>query len=368
MKANFSYLGCMENLTMTKLKKLPKNRPTCVGIGLVALDVILNGSPLTPAKLCAGGSCGNVMSILSYLGWDSKPIARLSTNNATKKILVDFKNFNVNTNLLFKESSGSTPIIIHRILKDKDGKPKHKFEFKIPGTDKWLPGYKPLLATKVETITKKQNNTSVFYLDRVSRSSIDLAKYYKSLGALIVFEPSSFKEDKQFLECLSITDILKFSSERIKNFSELFPEPIVPLEIETLGEKGLQYRLKADSKKGWKVLKSYKLKNVIDTAGAGDWCTAGIINELGQKGAKSVDFSNRLIIENSLNIGQALGALNSIFEGARGLMYNFDYKTLNDSVSKIILKHEINKTFTKNNTKINTIVNLDFNILLNNLY
>lgn len=349
---------------MIRLKKILKNKPVCVGTGLVALDVILNGTPATPAKLCVGGSCGNILSILSFLGWDSMPIARLSKSTATKNMLKDFKSFNVKTDLLTKTNDGSTPIIIHRILKDKNGNPKHRFEFRVPGTNTWLPSYKPVLASDIDSITNRQGDAKVFYFDRVSRGSIDLAKYYKSKGALIIFEPSSYKEEKQFIECLQVADVIKFSSERIPNYSQIYPLPIAALEIETLGNEGLQYRLKSDNKKGWKKIAPFELSNIIDAAGAGDWCTAGIINELGQEGIKSLETADKLVIENALIIGQALGALNCTFDGARGIMYNMDYNTLNEIIPKVISKKDFSKVSIKTSSKIVTIKNLKFETLL----
>jgi sugar/nucleoside kinase (ribokinase family) len=349
---------------MTKLKKTAKNKPLCIGTGLVALDVILNGKPSTPARLCVGGSCGNVISILSYLGWDSKPIARLSKNTATKNVLKDFGKINVLTDLVSKEDDGSTPIIIHRILKDKNGNPKHRFEFRIPGTNRWLPSYKPVLSSVVESITKKQKKAHVFYFDRVSRSSIELAKFYKENGSLIIFEPTSYKEDRQFIECIEVADIVKYSADRISNYSYIFPIPIAPLEIETLGSNGLRYRMKSGTSKKWIKISPFNITKIVDTAGAGDWCTAGIINELGQNGAKSFHLANKNNIENALKIGQALGALNCMFLGARGLMYNLNYQKMNEMLSKLILMKDISNISFSSNLQITTIRNLKFDSLL----
>src|SRR5687768_16063076 len=119
---------------MKKKQHRVSSKEICIGTGLIALDVILNGKPETPPKFYAGGSCGNVLSVLSYLGWSSYPIARLAKNDATKEIEKDFKKWEVKTNLISKTKEGSTPIIIHRILKDKKGNPKHRFEFKDPET------------------------------------------------------------------------------------------------------------------------------------------------------------------------------------------------------------------------------------------
>ena len=67
----------------------------CIGTGLLALDVILNGSPTTPPKFNAGGSCGNVLTILSFLDWSIFPIARLADNKASIELLNDLNNWNV---------------------------------------------------------------------------------------------------------------------------------------------------------------------------------------------------------------------------------------------------------------------------------
>lgn len=291
----------------------------------MALDIIVNGNPLTPPKYFAGGSCGNVLTILAFLGWHSYPIARLANDDASKEVVMDLKKWKVNTNLISRQVDGSTPIIIHRILKDKEGKPKHRFEFRDPDTGGWLPGYKPVLSSKVEEIIKKQPTPSVFYFDRANRASIDLAKLNKDKGALIVFEPSSNSDLRLFSEALKTCHIFKFSHERIKNYSEQFPKQQVLLEIETLGKDGLKFRFgKTMTSTVWKRLSSYQVKEseLTDSAGAGDWCSAGIISALGKSGSKSLLSAKLCDIEKALKFGQALGALNCCFDGARGLMYN----------------------------------------------
>lgn len=314
----------------------PIKSSVVLGAGLVALDVIVNGSPDTPAKLCAGGSCGNVLSILSFLGWESKPIARLSDNGASENLLNDFSQFDVNTSLLSKSSDGSTPIIIHRILKDKDGNPKHKFEFRVPGTGAWLPQYKPVLKLAVQKIIDLQSAAKVFYFDRISPSTMDLVRYYKGTGALIVFEPSSLKLDKSFFEALSLANIVKFSNDRIPEYSEIHPSPVADLEIETLGKDGLRYRLKSSDSNDWINIDPFKLDHILDSAGAGDWCTAGIINKLGHNGIQSFQESTQDEVNQALNIGQALGALNCLFFGARGMMYNLDLDVIEKYVNELI--------------------------------
>jgi fructokinase len=312
------------------------NKSICIGAGLVALDIVINGNPKIPLKLFAGGSCGNVLTILSFLNWDTFPVARLKRNRASRKLLSDLINWNVNTSLITQTPDGSTPIIIQRIKKDKNGNSIHNFQFRNPDNGEWLPAYKPVLGRDVELLTKKSPIPSVFYFDRVNRSSIDLANYYKEKGAVVFFEPSSMRGSKQFNECLNVADIIKFSNERIKNYASLYPKQIVPLEIETLGKEGLRYRFSHNLKsKKWTTVSSYKISYVVDAAGSGDWFSAGVISKITGNGSMEFKSCKKGSITKALKYGQALGALNCFFDGARGLMYSINQKQITSLVKKI---------------------------------
>ena len=89
-------------------------KPRAFGTGLVALDVVINVNSEETPGLFAGGSCGNVLTILSYLGWSSSPISRLRSGPAADRVVSDLKSWNVGTKFVTLEEDGSTPIIIQR--------------------------------------------------------------------------------------------------------------------------------------------------------------------------------------------------------------------------------------------------------------
>ena len=219
-------------------------------MGLVALDIILEKNTDSKPLLYAGGSCGNVLSILSYLGYETYPIARLANNKATNELLNDFKYFGVKTDLIFKDNDGSTPIIIQRNSNSKDGLPIHRFEFRNPENGKYLPSFKPVLAKTIDYFYNKKSKCDFFYLDRISRSSIEMAKLYKKNGAIVIFEPSSLKIEnlKVINELTAFIDVIKFSSDRIPLYKTMFKDSKIPLEIETLGKDGINYRINIGSK------------------------------------------------------------------------------------------------------------------------
>lgn len=351
---------------MIKKKRITKKTlPICIGTGLVALDVVLNGNPKTPPRIFAGGSCGNVISILSFLDWNSYPIARLKNNNAAKELIADFKKWNIKTDLITLTNEGSTPIIIQRIKKDKLGNPIHRFEFRNPENGEWLPSYKPVLGNSVDGIISKSPAPSTFYFDRINRASIELAKHYKKEGAIIFFEPSSIGEERLFEECLSIADIIKFSNERIPNYSQLYPKQKVLLEVETFGKGGLKYRYgKNLSVRKWTHVKPFKIGGFVDAAGAGDWCSAGIISRIGNKSISEISSLKKDELNYALLYGQALGGVNCCFDGARGIMYGLNRTTLDGIIKNIIKNKEFSLTVlntkkiknTKKNFKISSLI------------
>lgn len=330
------------------------NNNVCVGTGLVALDIILNDNKKTEPLITAGGSCGNVLAILSFLGWDSYPIARLDGSEATQLILEDLTKNNVKTSLISEKEDGSAPIIIHRILTDRNGNPKHRFEFRSPKTGKWFPNFKPVLNKSVKDLEPKLPLANFYYFDRLNRSSIELAKINKKNGATIFFEPSSIGNEKMFGEALAITDIIKISSDRISDYKSKFQETNVTLEIITLGADGLDFRYKNNN---WSHSEPIKIDGLIDSAGAGDWCSAGIIETL-SKTHKSIDNLNNDEILDCLNYGQKLGAINCLYIGARGLMDYTDKKELNKLTKILSNESIINTDYTKNGT---TKEKLNFN-------
>jgi sugar/nucleoside kinase (ribokinase family) len=316
----------------------------CIGTGLVALDVVISSDPDIPVGFFAGGSCGNVLTILSYLGCQSYPIARLSCNQASEILAEDLRRWNVHTDLLKFSTDGSTPIIIHRIVKDKSGMRKHKFEFRNPEDGKYLPAYKPVLAKSVPDVLIDSPKPSFFYFDRMNRASLDLAIQYKDLGATIIFEPPSMKDRKMFDKCLQVADIIKFSIDRVPEFSIAFPIGQTLLDIETLGSRGLRYRVKGSPK--WVSLAAFDAREVMDAAGAGDWCTAGIIFQLLRSGT-TLPNASAYELNQALSFGQALGAINCNFEGARGAMYKMNAVHLQSEARSIMVEGKVS-TFSVN--------------------
>lgn len=320
-------------------------KPVCTGTGLIALDVVINGNPQTPPRLSAGGSCGNVLIILAYLGWESYPIAKLGNDDAAEELIKDLISWGVKISLIKLDESTSTPVIVERISKTRRGMPKHRYEWTCPNCGAWLPKFRPILDRESKEIIKEMPASKVFYFDRLARSSITLAKENQSQGTLIIFEPSGVKDEKLFSEALQVSDVVKYSHERLGHAKELIYEADVPLVIETLGEDGLEYRLKSIGKKTIKRKSkpAYVIENLKDSAGAGDWCTAGIIHLLGSSGREGFLRATEQEIDDAIKFGQALAALKCRYEGPRGNMYSISRQKFKKLTLDILNSEELLK-------------------------
>jgi fructokinase len=296
--------------------------PVVVGTGLIALDVVIRGKGSKPVRWSVGGTCGNVLTILRYLGWEAMPVARLANDRARAIVDADLTRWRIDTRFLGIAPVAPTPVVVERLLRDDHGSPIHRFSWTCPCCGAWLPRYTPVGARTVASVAEEVPTPAVFFFDRPSRGAIALATAYRRRGVLIVFEPSANGEPELFETALELADVIKYSDERFATLPPHKSQTRRRLEVQTLGVDGLRYRLVSGRRPGaWRKLPSVRTGGVVDTAGAGDWCTAGMLTHLGRAGREGLDVVKHEDLDAALRYGQALAAWNCRFEGARGGMY-----------------------------------------------
>lgn len=316
-----------------------KGTPIVLGTGLLALDVVDSHNSGEPLRFWAGGTCGNVLLALRYLGWAARPVARLSADPLAETLLADLKRWQVDCKWVTSDDEGSTPTIVHKIYTDSAGRPAHRFSWRCADCGRRYPGYKPVLATTAEEIATRTKRVDAFFFDRVTRGSLVLAKACADRGAVVVFEPSGVNHPPLFKEACEIAHVIKYSHERLDDFpAEIDHSPSIRLQIETIGEQGLRYRCRQAKKgfKPWTSLDAFVTDGVVDTAGAGDWTTAGILTLAARGGLAAFDKLDPNRIQATIRYGQALAAWACRFEGARGGMYAVDKKTFQTQVASIM--------------------------------
>lgn len=293
--------------------------PFIAGAGLFALDVIvrLDGSKSSAGL---GGSAGNVLSILGALGWSAAPVGVLGDDPAARMIYRDFERVGADTRLLRRSGACSTPVIFQHQLERSTGSAHatHRFTFACPscGARRRPQWDDDPDASEVRAALPQ---ATVFYLDRPTRLGVELAEGYARQGAAVVFEPSAVGDDPAlFARAVRCAQVVKYADERIGELSA-FDMRDDAVEIQTRGARGLRFRF-ASSGSGWTHLPAFALPFIHDTAGAGDWTTAGLLFDLfGAQGSPSPLQERN--IGRSLAFGQILATLNCMTEGARGLLF-----------------------------------------------
>jgi sugar/nucleoside kinase (ribokinase family) len=241
-------------------------KPVIVGTGLLALDVVIADNVATDPMLCAGGTCGNVLTALAFLGWQAYPIARLKDDAASKRVIEDLKSWKVKLDFVLVSENGSTPVVVQHIRERRNRERSHSFSRKCPACGTWLPWYKAVRAATVPDLTPRLPKANVFYFDRTSRGAVRLAENARRDGALVVFEPSSESHPALLNDAIAAAHVVKVASNRLSGNEALLKarEPI--LIIETLGSEGLRFALKATGRRTWRVLPAFRVDRVLDSA------------------------------------------------------------------------------------------------------
>lgn len=303
--------------------------PFAVGIGLLALDVVVDEHSDESIGKWAGGSCGNVMAILAHLGWEAAPIGRLEKRSMGKLVRADLERWGVSQRWLSLQPWAPAPIYVQRLQEGRDGATYHRFERFCPACGSRLPGYRAVTRNAIEAILEEVAECDVLYVDRPSAGAVSAARAVRENGGLILFEPSARGELRQLSELARLADIVKYSSERLNEEDREAIEMAAPTaEIETMGERGLRYR----TGKKWHSLSAPSVA-VRDSAGAGDWTTAGLLHAL--RGRTPQRGLNAASLRDVLDFAQALGAVSCRYLGARGAMEEKSSKQLLEAARRL---------------------------------
>lgn len=298
-----------------KTHKRKSRIPSVCGIGLVALDLVEHQNS---TRHYAGGTCGNVLAILAYLGWNSYPIGRIANDAAGKAVVSDLQRWGVRPDFLQLNPTARTPVIIERLGVDANGVPYHSYGFNCSECGGRLPSYQPVTLRSLKTVTDSLGRPDVLFIDRVSPAAIHIAEFAREKGALIYFEPTSVRDERQFRRLVSLSHVIKYAQDRILDLNEICEVPSNILEIQTHGRGGLRFRFK---RRGWHRAGAWPVPNLLDAAGSGDWLSAVLIHLLARHGLKEFLKSSLSTVSQAINAGQAAAAWNCGFVGPRGGMY-----------------------------------------------
>ena len=302
-------------------------KKTIIGSGIYNLDTIVVRDypewprlrPFTDNVFLeeVGGTCGNVMSILAWLGWDAKPIACLDDSPEGMKITEDLKRYGCDCRYVTNTPGGGTTLLRCTHKKEQDGKHSMSVRAGSPGGSRFPKRHFLRARDEAPAFLEALADTpAVFFFDDPAAGNRLIAKGLKERGSLIYFEPSKMATNAD-LEAVSISDIIKFSDENIPeaSFADAYNDKLF---IQTMGAKGVRYKLKGQP---WETVEFHPSEcstHVIDTEGAGDWFTAAFLNEL--VSLESMDAASTL---NAIKAAMLVASRSVGYLGSKGLIHHF---------------------------------------------
>ena len=287
-----------------------------IGIGLVALDVVIDDTTGERLGAWAGGSCGNVLSILAWIGWDAAPVARLDDERTARLVRDDLRRWNIDERWLSLGSPAPAPVFVERLITGPDGTVTHRFDRFCPLCGRHLPRHQPVTRNAVGPVVDSLETWDVVYIDRPSAAAVLLARHARAEGLLVVFEPSARGTPAHLAAIAVEAHVIKYSADRLtREDRDLIAAAAPAVEIETLGAGGLRYRRSGGA---WQALAPVTVQ-ADDTAGAGDWTTAGLLVALAER-ERPVQRLGANALRDALSFAQALGAWSCRFRGPRGAM------------------------------------------------
>jgi fructokinase len=281
--------------------------------GLVALDVLRIAYEPDRISFRAGGTAGNVAAILGALGWSSFVAGPEDESVAYELLLDDLRRCGVGYRRLHR---AAVPVIVEELGNCS----AHRFSFDCPTCGRALPRYHRSGEIVKTRVAEWGVRGGVFFADRLSDEILALARVARRNEAFIVYEPSDRADAPWATEMFSLVDMIKYSGERAADLPWLTDQGDY-LEVQTLGAQGLQWRWASRSVAQWQSMCAVDASSVVDTCGAGDWLTSGILMGLLEGAWLRAEWNRISVVEQILQRAQQLAAWSCGYAGARGALY-----------------------------------------------
>lgn len=289
-----------------------------------------NGNPTFERN--PGGAPANVLAALAKLGKQTGFIGKVGKDMFGDYLKEVLETYHIDTKGLLQTPSYHTTLAFVQL--DERGDRSFSF-YRNPGADLMLYPY--------EVNREMIANCKVFHFGSVSmtgnpsrEATLEAAAYAKSEGKIVSYDPNlrellwenETEARKYMMEGLLYADILKIAEEELyflvgntslaagaKLLQDKFEIPVV---VVTRGAEGCYWRV-GDMEGS---APAYEVKTV-DTTGAGDAFTAGLLNQLIDKGLK-LDKLTKKDLEECIQFATVLGSLATRKKGAIPAMPTLD--------------------------------------------
>lgn len=268
-----------------------------------------------------GGTCGNVAILLSRFSRASVTVAASVGDDLRGRVLErGLTAEGLSTRGLSTREGRMTGAVVEVLRPER--RTGHRFLFSCPACRHNVKFSNLPSRLDLKAWSKQMSNFDVLFVDRATPALIELAAAARDAKVLVVFEPNRVTPGSLNERMALMSDIVKVAAPEggLATLEGLKTRGALPrLLVQTSGEKGLTFALRL-SDADWtpsRHLPPVRSEATIDTAGAGDWCTVGLLDGLLQRSGPRWETAS---VTESLRMGQALAAFSLQFVGPRGIL------------------------------------------------
>ena len=321
---------------MTQRRQGP---PRLLAAGYLTLDMIVRDLAKGDYWHSAGGTCGNVSIFTSALGVEVSLLARMGKDQRARRILHYMDAAGVDTLNVEHNSALRTPGIVELIRDTAKG--EHRFTHWCPLCEIRLPKQAVVSKGMAESVAKDIDQFDAYFFDRATSATISIARAAREAGLIVMFEPPSVPRTSRAKSAAALSDIVKISRRAGHNARDWIScsNGSTKFIIETLGPAGTRFREVSSGRPGeWVQLPAVTSTLIKDTAGAGDWLTAGLLAGLL---LRRYTLSEDSIVD-LIEYGQRLSAISIAFDGPSGALTALgaaDIKRAANGIHSLPIKH-----------------------------
>jgi sugar/nucleoside kinase (ribokinase family) len=255
--------------------------------------------------------------MLAHLGVQTFPIAHLDLSEQGHKIKEDLQRYGADVRFVENSAKGGTTLLRCTHKRDKmTGERATSFRATSPGSR--FPKRR-FLRARDEAPAFMANldfTPDIFFFDAAEAGLRYLADELRQRGTLVYFEPESDADKSKFLKAVEVSDIVKFSHEKVSDIS-FTARHTDKLFIRTLGAEGLEFNLRGQ---GWVKIDPILNDNVIDCEGAGDWTTSQFIACLCEREILYIAQMSVDSIRECLDIASKTASRSVSYLGSKGMI------------------------------------------------
>lgn len=298
---------------------LPRSRRKAqlLGAGYLTLDLVVRDLNTRDYWQSIGGTCGNVSTFASALGANVTVLARVGRDRRGDLLLSSLEAMGIDVAHIERSARLNSPGVVQ--LARTDIGRTHRFAFRCPVCEASLPKTSVVSKQQAENEAKRIDEFDAFFFDRATLATVSLAEAARNVGLLVIFEPTTVPRTALANQAAALSDIVKVSQQPNNGMDAWRPTQGASTRfiVETLGSRGVRFRSRFQNRWcTWREMPCVAQSNIRDTAGAGDWLTAGMITCLLSVPSSLTSDD----MHSSIEYGQRLSSLSLSFDGAQGAL------------------------------------------------